>query len=38
MNDVIPVTTVLAFGLHPIGFIVAPVCYYVLSPAPGMVD
>ena len=31
MNDVMPVTTVLAFGLPPIGFIIAVICYYVLS-------
>jgi hypothetical protein len=31
MNEVMPVTTVLAFGLPPIGFVIAIICYYALS-------
>jgi hypothetical protein len=31
MNDVMPVTTVLAFGLPPIGFIIAIILLYVFS-------
>jgi hypothetical protein len=31
MNDVIPLGTILAFGLPPIGFIIAIVCYYAFT-------
>ena len=31
MDEVMPITTVLAFGLPPIGFIIAIVCYYAFT-------
>jgi hypothetical protein len=31
MNDVMPLGTILAFGLPPIGFIIAIVCYYAFT-------
>jgi hypothetical protein len=31
MNEVMPVTTILAFGLPPVGFIIAIIVHYVLS-------
>jgi hypothetical protein len=31
MDEVMPLSTVLAFGLPPIGFIIAIVCYYVFT-------
>jgi hypothetical protein len=31
MSEVMPVTTVLAFGLPPIGFIIAIICFYALT-------
>jgi hypothetical protein len=31
MNDVMPVTTVLAFGLPPVGFIIAIILHYVFT-------
>ena len=31
MSDVMPLRTVLAFGLPPVGFIIAIVCYYIFS-------
>ena len=31
MSDVMPLSTVLAFGLPPIGFIIAVICYFIIS-------
>jgi hypothetical protein len=31
MNDVMPLGTILAFGLPPICFIIAIVCYYAFT-------
>ncbi|MFH1313323.1 MAG: hypothetical protein ABIJ00_08845 [Candidatus Eisenbacteria bacterium] len=31
MDEVMPLSTILAFGLPPIGFIIAIVCYYVFT-------
>jgi hypothetical protein len=31
MNEVMPLTTVLAFGLPPVGFIIAIILHYVFT-------
>jgi hypothetical protein len=31
MNEIMPLSTILAFGLPPIGFIIAIACYYIFS-------
>jgi hypothetical protein len=31
MNEVMPLSTLLGFGLPPIVFIVAIICYYLLT-------
>ena len=31
MNEVMPLSTILAFGLPPLAFIIAIICFYALT-------